>query len=543
MLPCETISRVGCGVLVLWAAAGIAAGQEDYLTLADDTTITIPKLSPEELEELLAPIALYPDALLAQILAASTYPADVVLANRWVQEKRDPATLDERDWDPSIKALTQFPTVLKMMDEQLEWTSQLGEAYLNQPEDVMAAVQSLRAKARAAGSLSDTPEQRIVVEERVIQIVPANPEIIYVPVYSPQVVYVPSATPPPVPVRFGLGIRLGAWANLGCDWIRRCVYYDRWRGPGYVYRTRTDGHRESVHVTPPPSASYRGASPGWEGQRWSRDGRRGPPPRGGTWISQVRRGEGYRGHDKPPSGTPILVRPGAGITPAVTRRDDDDRKPRSVFNPPQHAGEVDRFSGRGQSSREGMRGRTGSGASGQQPQRDRQSPSVTAGGSSAVHSPPPLTGVGSTVRTPQTPSVITPPPVQRTRDASVRTPQTPRTVSPLQAVRNLGAAIRTQSTPSAFSTRQSGSEVRSFSTRGLSSRGGTGQTNSGSRSDAGSQGGSSGLRSVTGSKGPSGGSQGAAAAPSGGGTRGGGLRGGSGGQGGRGSEGSSAPRR
>jgi Protein of unknown function (DUF3300) len=149
----------------------------------------------EELDQILAPIALYPDSLVSQILIASTYPLEVVQADRWAKQnpslKGDPLTkaLEAQNWDPSVKSLVNFPQVLTMMSEKLDWTQKLGDAFLEQEKDVMDTVQSLRAKAEAAGNLKTTSEQKVIVEQKVIRIEPANPQVIYVPAYNPTVVY------------------------------------------------------------------------------------------------------------------------------------------------------------------------------------------------------------------------------------------------------------------------------------------------------------------------------------------------------------------
>ena len=157
--------------------------------------------SQEELDQLLAPIALYPDALLAQVLMASTYPLEIVAAERWVKANaslKDKAledALQQQTWDPSVKSLAVFPQVLTMMSEKIDWTQRLGDAFLAQQKDVMATAQSLRAKAQAQGSLKDSKEQKVVTETventTVIKIEPTNPEVVYVPTYNPTVVYGP----------------------------------------------------------------------------------------------------------------------------------------------------------------------------------------------------------------------------------------------------------------------------------------------------------------------------------------------------------------
>ena len=150
--------------------------------------------TPEELEQLVAPIALYPDSLVAQILAASTFPEQVVDADRWVQSHPDlkgealAQAVDELPWDPSVKALAAFPSVLGNLDKNLSWTSSLGDAYYNQEQDVMDAIQVMRRRARQAGHLNSTPQQT-VTEGSDIEIEPVSPEIVYVPAYDPWIMY------------------------------------------------------------------------------------------------------------------------------------------------------------------------------------------------------------------------------------------------------------------------------------------------------------------------------------------------------------------
>ena len=204
-----------------------------------------PIFKPEELEQLVAPIALYPDGLLAQVLMASTYPLEVVEAARFAKANpnlKDEAlnnALKQRSWDPSVKSLLSFPQVLTMMDERLDWTQKLGDAFLAQQKDVMDAVQRLRAKAQAEGNLKTTEQQNVTVQEeppasgtQVIVIQPANPQVVYVPTYNPTVVYgawpYPAYPPayyyPPgyvataALVSFGVGLAVGSAYYGGCNW-------------------------------------------------------------------------------------------------------------------------------------------------------------------------------------------------------------------------------------------------------------------------------------------------------------------------------------
>jgi Protein of unknown function (DUF3300) len=151
--------------------------------------------APQQLQQLVAPIALYPDSLAAQILAASTFPEQVVEADQWLHAhpglKGDALAqaVDQQPWDPSVKALTAFPSVLGNMDKNLSWTSSLGDAYYNQEQDVMDAVQAMRQRAQEARNLQTTEQQTVRSQDSTIIIEPANPEVVYVPEYDPWVVY------------------------------------------------------------------------------------------------------------------------------------------------------------------------------------------------------------------------------------------------------------------------------------------------------------------------------------------------------------------
>ena len=151
--------------------------------------------TPQQLQQLVAPIALYPDSLVAQILAASTFPEQVVEADRWVQANPDlkgdalGKAVDQQPWDPSVKALAAFPSVLGNMDKNLSWTSSLGDAYYNQQQDVMDAIQTMRKRAEEAGNLKSTPQQVVNNQGSTVEIHPANPDVVYVPAYDPWLVY------------------------------------------------------------------------------------------------------------------------------------------------------------------------------------------------------------------------------------------------------------------------------------------------------------------------------------------------------------------
>ncbi len=155
-------------------------------------SVGVQPLSADQLEQLVAPIALYPDTLLAQILTASTYPAQISSADQWLKSMGN-ASADQvaagataqTTWDPSVKALTAYPQVLEMLDGNLRWTTELGNAYYNQPQDVLQTVQVMRERAEQAGNLESTPQEQVTEDPGYISMAPANPEVVYVPTYDP----------------------------------------------------------------------------------------------------------------------------------------------------------------------------------------------------------------------------------------------------------------------------------------------------------------------------------------------------------------------
>ena len=203
-----------------------------------------PKRSAADLEKLVAPIALYPDPLIATILPASVYPLEIVQAARFVADTNNLAKLDEQPWDENVKAVARVPEVIKKMNDDLPWTMELGEAFLAQDKDVMDAIQSMRAKAQKVGTLKTTPQQIVtvtnmvvektveqkvvVVTNTIVQIQPANPQVVYVPTYNPAVVYYPPPPayvgPPPV-VTFAAGVAVGAIIANNCDWHHGGCYH------------------------------------------------------------------------------------------------------------------------------------------------------------------------------------------------------------------------------------------------------------------------------------------------------------------------------
>lgn len=225
---------------------------------------TAPLLDKPQLDQLVAPIALYPDPLLAQVLMASTYPLDVVEAARWADAHKGVTgaaltqALAGESWDDSVKALVAAPTALALLSNKLDWTQKLGEAVAAQQPDVMAAVQRLRQRAEAHGSLQTTPQQIVTVSAAgaapVIEIAPAEPEVIYVPYYNPAIVYgawpyvayPPYYFAPPLGYVAGPGLWFGAGVALGFGW-------DHWGNVG-----RFNWHNGNIYVHGNVNASWHG---------------------------------------------------------------------------------------------------------------------------------------------------------------------------------------------------------------------------------------------------------------------------------------------
>jgi hypothetical protein len=174
-------------------------------------------LAPAQLDQLLGPIALYPDPLIAVLLPAATFPDEIVLADRYVSSGGDPNALDQQPWDPSVQALARYPTVLQWMDQNLDWTTELGQAFLNQQQDVMDSIQRLRQSAYNMGNLQSTPQEQVLNDGGYIEILPADPQEIYVPVYDPAQVYYVAAAGAPF-ITFGVACAIGPWLNCDFDW-------------------------------------------------------------------------------------------------------------------------------------------------------------------------------------------------------------------------------------------------------------------------------------------------------------------------------------
>jgi hypothetical protein len=300
----HALTTLACAIGLAVAATTVVASGIDSAPPAavqtNSNATSMAPLPPDQLDSLVAPIALYPDALVAQCLNAAMFPDQVAIASYWLNQHSSltgsalAAAVNGQSWDPSVKALTQFPGVLADLAQNLAWTSSLGQAYHNQPADVMDAVQAMRAKAQAAGNLHSTPQIRVVQQApQTIVIQPANPQVVYVPQYNPTVIYgapfvVPYYRPVFVAVAptisFGTGIVIGAgWGGgvgiagvgVGFNWGFN-AWNVRWGGGGIggggtvIYNHTTYINNTYIHNNI------------WHGNSYSYNGYRpwGPGPHG-----------------------------------------------------------------------------------------------------------------------------------------------------------------------------------------------------------------------------------------------------------------------
>jgi len=300
-------------------------------------------LKPEELDQLVAPIALYPDPLLAEVLMASAYPLDIVQADRWLRSHKNlkgdqlKAALAKEDWDDSIKSLAATPDVLAMMSEKLDWTEKLGDAVVDQQPDVMDAIQRLRAKAQANNKLTSTKQQTVRVDQvqgrQVIAIAPTDPDTIYVPYYDPSVVYgawpypnyPPYYWPPPPYIGYGLlaaGLAFGAGYALG-NW---------WSGGYWGGNINWSGGGNNINITPPGNRPAHPIAGG--GNRWQPrvDHRQKAGNRAAQRDFRGNRGQqvlnpGGRPGNRPGAGNRPSNRPSAGTKPGGGRTNVGGNRP------------------------------------------------------------------------------------------------------------------------------------------------------------------------------------------------------------------------
>jgi hypothetical protein len=329
---------IGCALLA-WNApfsraqqpAAPAAAPAAVPAAPAETPPDKPPLKPEELEQLLAAIALYPDSLLTQVLMASTYPLEIVQADRWAKENKDlkgdalAKELEKQPWDPSVKSLINFPQVLSMMNEKLDITIKIGDAFIEQQADVMNTIQKLRGKAQASGNLKSNEQQKVIVQQappatqqttvivqqpppaQIITIEPTQPQVIYVPTYNPTVVYGAWPYPyyPPAPyyppnyvasnmISFGAGVAVGAawgyaWGHS--DWGHNDVDIDVNRNTNINNNIDRSKYQQNIDARR-NERQAQGAGNRGNGSSWRHDSshRQGVPYRDQKTATQYGRG-------------------------------------------------------------------------------------------------------------------------------------------------------------------------------------------------------------------------------------------------------------
>ena len=372
------------------------------ITSQDNQAPPYSQQSPEQVQQLVAPIALYPDSLVAQVLAASTFPEQIVEADRWVQDHPNlkgedlGRAVDQQPWDPSVKALTAFPAVLGNMDKNLSWTSSLGDAYYNQQQDVMDAVQVMRQRAQEAGNLKSTPQQTVTDQDSMINVEPTNPNVVYVPAYDPWQVYGgPIGAWPgwyPYPgiwyggpyLSFGAGFGIGfgggfgwGWNNWGFNWRGGYAMYNHGR---YYSRSNTFYNRSNFYRGGGGRGGSNGGRGGVSGGRGGVNSARGGFNGGRGGVNGGRggvRANAYAGNRS--ANANAGGRGGAGYRGGTTARPFNGNaqaargyaQPRgqsgtrsSAFSGYNHGGQARSFSSRGRSSMGGGGARGGGGGRG-----------------------------------------------------------------------------------------------------------------------------------------------------------------------------------
>jgi hypothetical protein len=275
-------------------------------------------LTPDQIDQLLAPIALYPDPLLSLIFPAATYPQQIVAAEQWVTAASTPTedNIAAQNWDASVKGLVHYPTVLKMMNDQIDWTQALGAAFLNQQPDVLASVQRLRAEAKADGSLQDTQQAQVITDGNDLRIEPVNPDEIFVPTYNPNVVYTGA-----YPIDWGAGYPIGLWCDNDFDWGSGYIvvgggWYRGWHHPADWDRHTPDWDHHPAGWKPQP-------------QRWARSGQGSAPRLTAGAVNHLNL-------NRP--------RPGGQVNRPAPARPEPQREPAgNVFDPVVNRDQVQRY--------------------------------------------------------------------------------------------------------------------------------------------------------------------------------------------------------
>jgi hypothetical protein len=237
-------------VMALTGVSTVVRAQYD--PPSDQPATDVQLLGDSQLDQITGPIALYPDPLVAQILPAATQPEQIAMAYSYVTQGGDPNAIDSQPWDDSVKAVAHYPDIIKLMDGDLSWTTQLGDAFVNQPSDVMNSVQRLRAQAQELGNLQSTPQEEVNTDDGDIEILPADPNEIYVPVYDPGLIYYQRSYGVPF-ITFGVGFGVGLWLNHDFDWHHHNVVvwgHDHPRPANFWHERPTQRAEFYSHATP-----------------------------------------------------------------------------------------------------------------------------------------------------------------------------------------------------------------------------------------------------------------------------------------------------
>ena len=343
--------------------------------------------SAADLEKLVAPIALYPDPLIATILPAAAYPLEIVQAARFVADTNNLPNLDAQPWDENVKAVAAVPAAIQKMNDDLPWTIDLGEAFIAQPKELMDTIQSLRAKAQSLGTLKTSPQQVVVVTNTVVetvvqqqvvyvtntvvQIQPANPQVIYVPYYDPWYVYYPRPVyyvgPPPV-VTFAVGVKVGLIIANNCDWHGGGIYVGHhgavvWGGGGYHHSDVNVNVNRNVNINNNTINNVNRPAQKWQPDQ-SRLRTSGSP--GAVASARTMESRGWSSKATPvtrpatrPTAASNISRPSPSPSysrPAMNRSPQPTTSRGSAFGGLSNSGSARNFSSRGASSRGGGSG-------------------------------------------------------------------------------------------------------------------------------------------------------------------------------------------
>jgi uncharacterized membrane protein YgcG len=340
--------------------------------------------SAADLEKLVAPIALYPDSLIATILPAAAYPLEIVQAARFVADTNNLANLDAQPWDENVKAVAAVPAAIQKLNDDLPWTISLGEAFIAQPKEMMDTIQNLRAKAQSLGTLKTTPQQVVIVTNyvvvqtnltqvvmvtnQVVQIQPANPQVIYVPAYDPWYVYYPPPVyyvgPPPV-VTFAVGVTVGLIIANNCDWHGGGIYVGHhgavvWGGGGYHHSDVDIDINRNVNINHNTINNVNRPAQKWQPDQ-SRLRTSGSP--GALASARSLESRGWSSQATPATRsaarTPTISRPNPSPnrpSPAFNRSAQPATSRGSAFGGLSNNGSARNFSNRGASSRGGSSG-------------------------------------------------------------------------------------------------------------------------------------------------------------------------------------------